>query len=106
MYSNREAAVGDCTSRGRVCRLWITGYSWTQVDTNIYKRFILRRCIRCGMKEAEPLFRIDPTRDFCSHCGSQHYTATPVDEDLALLTCQACGRQQHTFVREPQDGNV
>jgi len=107
MSRHGEAAVNkDCRSQGRFCVLVATGFSWTQIDAGVYKRFLLRRCVECGVKEHEPLFRWIPTKEFCTWCGSQQYDTEPLGEELMVLTCSACARQQKVYLKEPQDGNV
>lgn len=98
--------MGECYRRGDRCHSRVVGFSWTQHNPNVYTRFMIRRCIVCGGREAELIHYINPNLPFCTDCGAQDFTTSSGGENQAILTCNGCKKQQLVLLRETQDGNV
>lgn len=102
-HTKEEAAVGNCERRGQPCHFIIVGFSWTQVDHHVYKRYILRRCIRCGDKNAETVHWIYPEHPICLNCFSQRFVET---KDTTRYRCSNCGSEDTLLMKEQIDGSV
>lgn len=107
MKSRKGSAMSSqCSRQGEPCKLRVVGYSWTQIDDNIYKRFMIRHCVVCGQREADLIHYINIDLPFCTHCGSQEFSTETISETQDILTCTLCHEKQITYTSETPNGTI
>jgi predicted RNA-binding Zn-ribbon protein involved in translation (DUF1610 family) len=85
------------------CFRRVVGYSFTQVDLGVWKQYAIFKCHKCGHKESDEVFWVNPDLPTCMTCLNQTLTLQPNAQGVDYVTCTRCGGVHALTLRESRD---